>query len=116
MSKSWSNQSIKRLEINNKELKKLDKKYIIDGAFVSLQAQDALYRAVTEWTPNLEQTLLDDAAIEQIVASRSAEECEELVHSLATSLFPLLQKSITDTKSSDDRLKKRLFPRKITSN
>lgn len=99
----------------NKELKRLEKKYIDRGQFVSEKTYLNISDRVSNWGTNLSETLLTDEKARVMVASLEISDVQGVVDTIARELFPLLLKSAEEIQSSVECPKKRLFPREITS-
>lgn len=106
----------KRMGISHKELKKLDKKWIAENAFLNLKTNDEFISEFSSWSSDFGSQLLNDGTVFQIINQNGNDRGSDIVETLVDQLYPLLQKAINEKGNLNDHPKSHLLPRQLISN
>ena len=100
--------------MDNKELKKLVKKYIVDNEFLSDVTSDVLAEQFSKLVDGFDKRILPEQGIRGVVENRMIPNDEEIVNNLVESLYPILQKSVSENIKLIDQ-KNKMLPRELIS-
>ena len=103
------------MELDNKELRKLEKKYVTENRFLDEDSAEKLegeFRGVVE---GMDSGIVDQKVIDEVVGKSSWEHCDKITGMLVESLLPLLRKGADDLNRSADVKTHKLLPRWLIS-